>query len=634
MDMNPPASPSLKPTDRPARLWSVILVAAGVAMLGFVLWAGKDWRIARQVVDALELEGKSDTEKFTVGYAKWGTYWAAMINGVLCLGLGLTARWWLGGGEVGGEKLRLPGVGKWGWVMLAVALVLGGVLRWHRAELSFYNDEAHTFKRYIAGTARVDAKNPTGELKWRPVSWLKTFFFNQVGNNASPTSALGRISHAAWTGMAKAAPGTVNERAVRLPGVLASLGGIVFLWLTARRLFSTVAAGWVALLAASHFWMVRYGNEARGYPLTLLALAAMGYFLCRARESQQWRWWVGFGLMQFLALWSFSGAIYFMAVLDGVLLLTAGIGVLKGRQPAATFLRPLVGMTLGGMLTLQLMLPTLPQLVAAIQAIPSMKGPMEAGWWRDVMSGLSSGLRWESGTGSLREGFLSKHPWMAVLYVNGIGLLAIGLWNLRRTGSPARVLCLAGLGAIVLGWAAMSARGLFLHHWYVLYALPGLLLLSGRAFPDADTGKPRAVRLASGSAALLVAFHLVINFQLWDQGKENIRASKEAIPKSSALLGALYSDVDVYVNATTALSQKSEEQAAADLEALIAKARDGGLALFIDYTRRDLLARQMPGVLARLENPAEFHAVATFPTFDEPLFHHYLVEWVGGQPRQ
>ena len=632
--MNPPASPSLKPTDRPARLWSVILVVAGVVMLGFVLWAGKDWRTARQVVDALELEGKSDTEKFTVGYAKWGTYWAAMINGVLCLGLGLTTRWWLGGGNVGGEKVRLPRVGKWGWAMLAVALVLGGVLRWHRTELSFYNDEAHCFKRYIVGTARVDPKNPTGGLKWRAVSWLKTFFFNQVGNNAVPASALGRISHAAWLGMAKAAPGTVNERAVRLPGVLASLGGIVFLWMTARRLFSTAAAGWVALLAASHFWMVRFGNEARGYALTLLALSAMGYFLCRARESQQWRWWVGFGLMQFLTLWSFSGAIYFVAVLDGLLLLMAGIGVLKGGRPAATLLRPLVGMMLGGMLTLQLMLTTLPQLVAAIQVSPAMRGVMEAGWWRDVMSGLSSGLRWETGTGSLREGFLSKHPWMALLWVNGLGLLAVGLWNLRRAGSLPRVLCLAGLAAIVLGWVAMSARGLFLHQWYVLYALPGLMLLCGRAFPDADAAKPWAVRLASGSAALLVAFHLVVNFQLWDQGKENIRASMQSMPKSPALLGALYSDVDAYDKSTIALSQKSEEQAAAGLEALIAIAGDAGLPLFIDFTHRDLLARQMPGVLARLENPAEFKLVATFPTFDEPQFHHYLVEWVGVQPKQ
>ena len=249
------------------------------------------------------------------------------------------------------------------------------------------------------------------------------------------------------------------------------------------------------------------------------------------------------------------------------------------------------------------------------------------------MSGLTSGLRWESGTGSLWQGFLAKHVWMAALYANGLGLLAVGMWKLRRAGSLAQVLCLAGLGAIGLGWAAMSARGLFLHHWYVLYALPGLLLLCGRAFPEGGAASPWAVRVASGSAALVVAFHLVINWQLWDQGKENIRAAKQAMPAAPAVLGALYSDVDVYANATVAVSQKSEELAAADLEALIAKARDGELPLFINYTRRDLLARQMPGVLARLENPAEFNAVATFPTFDESLFHHYLVKWVGETPQ-
>lgn len=608
------------------RLTVGLLTTLGLGLGGFVLWAGKDWRLAREAVALLEQAGKSDTEVFTVGYAKWGSYWAALVNAVLCLLLAATHRWWAAGGRALGTAVILPKVERMGWIVLAVALILGGALRWHRAGLSFYNDEAHTFKRYLAGTFRADAR---GEVKWRQISWLKTFFFNQVGNNATPTSALSRVSYAAWGQFSKASVGEINERAVRLPGILASLGGIVFLWLTARRLFSTRTAGWVALLAASHFWMVRYGNEARGYALTLLALGGMAYFFCRGRETQRWGWWMGVGFMQFLTLWSFSGAVYFLAVLDVGWLMLAVWGICRKGHAVGTFYRPLVGMIFGAMLTLQLMLPTLPQLVEAIQAIPSMKGPMNVSWWQDVVSGLSSGLRWETGTGSLWNKVIIEHPLLAVVYASGWVLVAVGIWRLKGSGSGTRLLCLAGLLAIVLSWAAMSARGLYLHHWYVLCALPGLLLLCGQALNGAAKAAPIWDRLLTICAGSLVGFHLAVNGLLWNEGKENIRGVREALPGTPLQLGALFSDVDAYAKYVTPFSQKSAEAATADLEELMLKASREQVPLYIDFTRRPILAAQMPVLLARLENPVEFTQIKTLASFDEPQFTHYLVRWNG-----
>ena len=203
-------------------------------------------------------------------------------------------------------------------------------------------------------------------------------------------------------------------------------------------------------------------------------------------------------------------------------------------------------------------------------------------------------------------------------------LIALGAGNLFRAQAVTRLLTFSGLLAIVIGWASMTAKGLYLHHWYVLYALPGILLLCGQAFSASLLWG----RIASVAAALAITFNLSVNLLLWNNSKENIRAVQEALTQSPAILGALFSDVDAYDKNTTLISQKSAA-ATADLEALILKAQTENLPLFINYTRRNLIAAQMPEVLNRLENPQEFALVAIFEGFDEPQFTHYLLRWTG-----
>lgn len=599
-----------------------ILGGLGALLLVLVFMKGNDWRVA---VDALASQEKVETDEFAEAYAKWGTWWGALANGVILLGLAGTHRWWSKDGaanETVGTKTSAP---KWAWLALGVILALAGWLRWERADLSLYNDEAHTFRRYVAGTHRVDKK---GELKWREVSWLKTLFFNQAGNNTVPNALVERLSYETWLKLTKSPAGTMNERALRLPVILASLGSIFFLWLVARRFGSIHSALAVALLAAVHFWMVRYGNEARGYGMNMLAICAMFYFLVRALEGNRWKWWVGFGLMQFLCLWSFSGAIYFIALFNGILLLERGLKVWKRGSSAATLWRPVIGMTVGGMAAIQMMLPTTAQLLLILKKFNSFRGEMELPWWKEVAALFASGLHWGTTDDAAHEAMLPELPMYGGLVVVVLLLLGIGCWRLVSASFWERLLCLSGLAAVPLSWFIMSQKGIYLHPWYVIFALQGTILLLALRKPAGSNSARWPAVVHWGLIAVLAAYWLAINYQNRDVCREDIRGAHEVIrdgtPGSDKrLLGVLISDMDVYDKHAVLVKSM------ADLDALIAKAKSENRELWINYARRQVIASDMPGVLPRLEGGSEFELVKKFTGMDESQFSQYVVKWTG-----
>jgi hypothetical protein len=597
-----------------ARWLPWVLALLGVALLAFVFWATKQgWHLARAIEDA---EPEFKTDRFTV--AKWGTYFASLGNGLLFLLLAVTWRWWSRPLAERPARALTP-VGKWGWAVLLGSLVVGGWLRWERAGLSFYNDEAHGIKRFVTGDFRPS------DQKWRQVTWLKTFFFNKTANNSAPFSVLSRISNETWAKATQAATGAVSERAIRLPSIVASLLGCVLLWATARRLWGNYAAAAVALLSAVHFWMVRYGNEGRGYGLTLLGLGLVFYALCRAWETPRWRWWLIFATGQWLCLYSFSGSFYCILVLNLGLFGKLAWRVWKHGEAKETLLRPIVALTAAAMLTLQLMLPTLPQLITAINTLDSLKGPMGWPWLKDVLSGLSSGLSFEDVGGGHQYAYvLSQFAGRWVLVASLALLLVMGLWRVLRGEFLVKLICLAGLISAPLSWVIMGSRGLYLHPWYMIYALPGLLLVLAGNFASCK-GKTRCISLAAGIA--LVVSWLGVNYHLAGRPKESVRETYEfvrgAADGAKRLFGSYKSDVDTYDK------QHFPWDSVAEFESLLAKARNEQAELWISYTREPALKSQFPAILARLHDPAEFQLVKTFPPMDEEQFTHYVLKWVG-----
>ena len=53
------------------------------------------------------------------------------------------------------------------------------------------------------------------------------------------------------------------------------------------------------LLLVLHPWFMRFISEARGYAFVMLGSTALVGLLGRALQSGQWRWWLGFGFVEF-----------------------------------------------------------------------------------------------------------------------------------------------------------------------------------------------------------------------------------------------------------------------------------------------------------------------------------------------
>ncbi len=601
-----------------ARRFAWVFVVLAVVLAAFVIWAGRDWRMALSMA---ERGAKVPTE----AYVKWGMWWAALVNAFLCGLLALTSKWWAGK-RLEASGVAVPGITKRDLMVLVLVLTAAGGLRWARMDLSFYNDEAHTFRTYVAGRFR---QSDDGQIAWKQLKWLDTFWLDKVGNNLMPCSVFGRLSYDAWRRFTHAPAGAVCEAAVRLPQWIAGMMALLVLWLAARRILGAQAA-WVALvLMALHPWSVRYSSEARAYGMLMLGVVLCIYLLQRAFEDGRWRWWLGLGLAEFLCVWSFSGVVFFLVVFNAVILIRL-VARWRWGGDGNMVLRPILGMLIGGMFALQIMLPTLPQLMEAMN-LNSLKGPMGVAWWMDALGGLLWGTRGWDGDPSnplnlALERMLAHQPLLWGVLVLEVGLLVVGFVVSVRRGGLCRVLALAGPVALLAGWAMMAARGKFLHPWYVIYAVPVIILLL-------SIGCLELIKLFNANIMLRWAAILMISALggAWlgvdclyaSRSKENVRGIAEIVRGAElsggvghGLFAAMFSDVDIYDPMVLGMKEPEE------LDDLVARARQKGVPLTVSVGRVGMGDTAL--VMKRLEESGEFEPVVTLWGLEESQFTHHI----------
>lgn len=665
-------SQMIPPGGNSAARWLTWMLA-GAALLFWitVISTGKDWREALHI---LEGDAKVKSQDRVIAYAHWGLYWGCLLNAVLCTGLAATARWWAAAVRPG-QSIKVSRLSRMGWIALFAILILAGTVRWLRLDLSLYNDEAHNFRRYFSGYFQ---QRSDGTTRWREPSWGETLWLNQVGNNSTPFSVSARLSHAAALRLTGAPVGTVHEVGLRFPSWVAGLMTLMVVWALLRRLFpGSGTCWWGMLLLGLHPWHVRYSAEARGYAFMMLGVALCLYFGLRAWQENRWRWWVAMGLAQFFALWSFSGTLYYLVAFNGLFLLGWIWRVWKGRQGWGQLWGPLFGMVVGAMCAVPLLLPMLPQLLKALQTNVSIHGHMGWGWWQDLAGCLVAGVRWvDSDPGNpvnLALGrFLSQQPWIwagvvsvgllvilgsvALVRAGGVAwevlvvvpLAVLGgwcaivlqeyfsyLWNLLyalpgwgvvlavavgsslivRAGGVGRVILLAGPLAVVGGWFAMGRQGNFIHLWYLLYVLPGWIVVLAAASGSYD-------RKGWQSVAVTVLLTIVLGGWLWMDlrfhhlGKEDLRGVAQVVP-AGAFHAAAYSDVDIYDRGVVIIEQTSE------LDPLIARARQENRVFCISFSRK-IADPEFEKMFHRIEQGGEFEKIATLWGQEEGQFTHYL----------
>ncbi len=623
-------------TDLGFKLFSRPLARMGLVAAPFVavsLWlagAVKPWETK---VFQEELARRDIPLSHYIAAGLWVGILGAALLGVL---VAATARWWNRGTPApvrrscaSGSGLRARGF----WLGLALIVTFAAWQRWPAMEHSFWGDEGWAFCDFVHGKWKPAEPDGSlqGELKFEKVRWLQTFFGDRSGNNHWLGSILQRATLDAWQWLTGRPAWEFDERVVRAMPLAAGLGSLLAMGLLGRRLGGPALGLTAAALMALHPLHVRFSVEARGYSLMLLFLVLALLALIRALEIGKRRDWLVFGLLQFLVLYSWKGAIYPLATLNlalgGWLLFAAA--PLRG-QRSTVLARWLAANLLGAMLFLPLTISSNLQIAKSIDEVRRRAKPMDANWARDAFSETVLGLPWhEQDKANPHEVSMERlrreQPWAglaACVLVGAIGFGWLRLWRRDRLFSLlAGAVLASGLVAILHFKYALRVE---LLTWYLLFNVPIMGLLLARAIlPDREsiqgTTRAQARRwpfLTASAVAGFALFTLPKTRYFQNLPRENHRRAWEltrARHESRGYSGgsrihtawlwrhthAYDPRGDTYVRSKEALASVMEE----------ARSKEGEFYMVVGM--RQLSKALCPDVIAALHDPSRFDHIET-----------------------
>lgn len=550
-----------------------------------------------------------------------GLWYGAAIGAGIVSFLILSIKWWGKAVRPDSQNINFPSRRILFWI-LGIMLV-GMVLRVPRMELSLYNDESFTFRRFIHGHFKNDSK--TGELKFSKHSWEQTLWGNKYGNNGAFYSSLARLGHDVWQKTTGAADGQVGESALRLPSLVAGSASIVVIGLLGYLCLGARAAIIAALLTALHPWHLRYSTEARGYGIVIFLAAIILLALILAIKQGRWRWWILFGLAQFLCLWTYIGSIYFLVPVNLVSLAWM-MQSERDRIP-----RWFVVNTLGAVFFLQVALPCLPQIYLSLSALDVFRGSTGVNDTIEILAYLLSGMPVVNNSPA---NFWSP-AWQnigvagSVIFALVAAVFFFALVRLLFSRNANLIFVFAvGLAAVFFTILMSNITESVNHHWYLIYALPSFLLIMA-----ATIDLLWKSRFSYAGPALLVVLISSFSFPFLaysKQSKEQLhgvvtRVHGEVYPfaktSQQPLFAAFWSDTiyDPSLIYTPTLL---------DLKNAMKRARLEKRPLFVEFGYRALALRGSEegtkGLVNFIEDSGSFELVKIFHGLEETQFTHYL----------
>ena len=508
------------------------LFPQGVEGLGMVEKLARPW----QVVGAVSDEAALKALQKKMGVREWvqiGLWYGALgFSGIMLV---MTAgwKWWypltrMEGARPGGEGWRQGlRAGRGSRACLAVALLVAALSRFPLLDNAMLWDEQDNLRHSYHGYEDVVA--PGAKPKWHAATLRDAAWENARGNNPHLMSVAGQLSNMVWRAATGAPREVFSPVALRLPVAVAAVAGIAGLWWMMNVMGWGRAAPVAALLAAVHPMHAEYTIEARGYGFVLLfAPLALGAMVIAWRRMAWKDFWL-FGVCLALCIWSFTGALYFAAVLG----LTAAGGLAwrwlgRGDMAArAGFFRLAVcGVVLAGLL-LWMMAPSIPQMALYMEH-SFQKGHMPSWWYLNAWLMYSTGLLFffpydyylmPAGTSPSAVAWMAGPFWQlapglalwGLVVMPGLALLGLaGMW--RRAERWPLVLCLATLAAMPLCWMHHAlGTGNYIYGWYTIYTLPVLLCLMAAGWETAAgwiearlrNGRPLAWAMAAALPVVL-----------------------------------------------------------------------------------------------------------------------------------
>jgi hypothetical protein len=573
------------------------------------------------------------------GFVAAYLWWASLLNAAIVTALVATRRWWLGpaapstalshyapprGADAGRPWLH--------WVLLA-AMVAHVAVAAPRLSQSFWGDEEYMVRKAVVGLWH----ERDGVLRHESAKWGAAFFYYTRGNNPVPVSVLARASRTAW--IALGGDPWRCEPAVRaLPFAFGTLS-VLMAGLFLGRIGLPVAGALAAWILVIHPWHLNYATQLRAYPLVLLLVPASLFATVSVLHRGSWRRWALYGALQTLLLWAYPGALWFVITLSVGLALALVIhhGFRTAWREQA--MRLLATGMVSGAVWLQLMLPNLMQFLIDLgrRHVPTPRSTLT-----DMLGYLLSGMPWSDRSRAPFHSELADlaavHPVAVALFAGACVLLfVLGAWRLAWRGQG--VALAAMLLPAPLTVLFSDVRTLYLYPWYVIFALPGAVMVAavGLATLFVWLREPRARLVATSLAGLLflLAFawisekpRALLRSQSYEPFRESVEAVRPSLdprhPGNAEILTAAPHAGSRYYDPLAVKTETVEE-----LERMMERARSEQRPLFVTVGRLDLMRARFPEVLARLQDEEAFELVAFFPAFLEK-YDRYVYHYRGG----
>lgn len=494
-----------------ARQIQIGLAILGLALLAYLLFAGKPWNVSVP-------EGKTlKVSQFATIYL----WYAAAINFVLTGFLAATARWWSTPLQIPHQTSQIPPPRhpRWFWPLVILAMAITAFTGWPRLGQSLWHDEAYPVRRAILGTYRTQ---DDGSLKLKNVSWQETFFYYTKPNHMLH-SVLCRISNETWRFFAKPKGLQFNEVALRIPTYLAGIASIACIALFVRKLGYPSAAVIGAFLFALHPWQIRYATEGRAYAFVFVLVPLLFYFFLQALDRGKWRWWIAFAATQVLLMHSYLTCIHILVVFNLCAPLAIWFQYGKSRESLLMGTRWFVANVFAAMAFLQLMLPIVPQLIAYLDETHEL-GDVDYRWTQSFLSHLLTGQPW-SYTLKYQTPYIEIYPWavnhpglFVLICLLAIGFFVAGIRRLIADGPVRGLMVLPMLLPAVGCFIQMRITSGHMYVWYIIYILPGVVALTALGLDELISG----TRTRPGKiAAITAVVALLAGYAIWTAPQRN-----------------------------------------------------------------------------------------------------------------